>query len=143
MSSLLALNRVYRIELCWYFRPSLVNYCPSNILYTVVHLPPLCIFRGGLPAVKCGRKSDYSRSSVPARTSECYGAFMALWCQHCYKATPPLSRSCGSNTQHKEGSERHRQADRPPDPRVLFSPSRAPCYKSDATLTPVGTAMNN
>jgi hypothetical protein len=43
----------------------------------------------------------------------------------------------------EEGSERHRQVDRPPDPRVLFSPSRAPCYKSDATLTPVGTAMNN
>ena len=50
---------------------------------------------------------------------------------------------CFPPTHLEEGSERHRQVDRPPDPRVLFSPSRAPCYKSDATLTPVGTVMNN
>ncbi len=34
-----------------------------------------CIFRGGLAAVKCGRKSDYGRSSVPTRIRECDGAF--------------------------------------------------------------------
>jgi hypothetical protein len=34
-------------------------------------------------------------------------------------------------THPDEGSVRHRQEDRPRDPRVLFSPSRAPCYKSD------------
>ena len=36
-----------------------------------------CIFRGGLPAVKCGRKSDYGGSSVQARNRECDGAFLA------------------------------------------------------------------
>ncbi len=78
---------------------------------------------------------------------ECDGAFMAHWCQQCNKAIPPFLLSSGSNTQQfcfprthpEEGSERHRQEDRPPDPRVLFSPSRAPCFKSDATLAPVGT----
>ncbi len=35
MSSLLVFNRVYSLEIlsvCWYFRPSFVNYCPSNLL---------------------------------------------------------------------------------------------------------------
>jgi hypothetical protein len=35
-----------------------------------------CIFRGGLPAVKCGRKSVYGGSSVSARNRECDGAFL-------------------------------------------------------------------
>ncbi len=36
MWSLLVFNSVYRLESvksCWYFRPSLVNYCPSNLLF--------------------------------------------------------------------------------------------------------------
>jgi hypothetical protein len=34
MSSLLVFKRFYRLESqsCWYFRPSCVNYCPSNLL---------------------------------------------------------------------------------------------------------------
>jgi hypothetical protein len=36
----------------------------------------LCVFKGGLPAVKCGRKSDYTvaRSSVPTRQGRGNGA---------------------------------------------------------------------
>jgi hypothetical protein len=43
MSSLLVFIKVYRLEIqysqsCWYFRPSFVSYCPSNLLS--IHLPP-------------------------------------------------------------------------------------------------------
>ncbi len=98
-----------------------------------------CIFRGGLPAVKCGRKSDYDGSSVPARNRECDGAtaqqrnppFPYFNCSNKQQFFPP--------THPEEWSVRHRQEDWPPDPRVLFSSSRAPCYKSHVSLTPIGT----
>ncbi len=46
MSSLLVFNRVYRLEWrysqsCWYFRPSFVNYCLSNLLSGSTSPPPL------------------------------------------------------------------------------------------------------
>jgi hypothetical protein len=50
-------------------------FATKGIFWCFVHF--LCIFRGGLPAVKCGRKSDYGGSSVPARNRECDGAFLA------------------------------------------------------------------
>jgi hypothetical protein len=40
MSSLLVLSRVYRLESCWYFRPSFVNYCPPNLLWLTSPTPP-------------------------------------------------------------------------------------------------------
>jgi hypothetical protein len=72
-----------------------------------------CIFRGGLPAVKCGRKSDNDRSSVPARNRECDGAFAAHKCQQRNKGNPPFLYSGGSNTQHFVEGVRAAQAGRP------------------------------
>jgi hypothetical protein len=47
------------------------------VMYLLNDFFCLCIFKGGLLAVKCGRKSDYGRSSVPTRIRECDGAFVA------------------------------------------------------------------
>ncbi len=44
MSSLLVFNRVYKLEpcqLCWYFWPRFVNYCPYNLLSGLPPLLPL------------------------------------------------------------------------------------------------------
>jgi hypothetical protein len=47
MLSLLVFNRVYRLEIqpvTLIFRLSFVNYCPSALAFSLVHLPPLPLF---------------------------------------------------------------------------------------------------